>query len=241
MKKDSRFFVFPLSFSAEIEYYKQNLNIKSDKQKKQALEIKLYKYLKDSVNNIDYIVSTLFGDIDKLDKLTDSFINKEIAPICLASILFASAEFFKEPDYEGIEHLFKFREKALKHKQQLSVNNEEVSNTDVDKLIFFNPDNTIETLNILGEKTFLYAFKDKKENLSRYIETLGANSLTPTSRERLIQLTNPTSSYEYEEYQNDIKKLKDKYKNKKNPWKSYIKEVNEGFNLFGKYFLHLWW
>ena len=69
------------SLPREVEYYKQNLNIKSDKQKKQALEIKLYKYLKDSVNNIDYIVSTLFGDIDKLDKLTDSFINKEIAPI----------------------------------------------------------------------------------------------------------------------------------------------------------------
>lgn len=37
------------------------------------------------------------------------------------------------------------------------------------------------------------------------------------------------------------KQFKDKYKNKKNPWKSYVKEVNEGFNLFGKYFLHLWW
>ena len=32
-----------------------------------------------------------------------------------------------------------------------------------------------------------------------------------------------------------------KCKDKETAWKKYCQEVNEGFELFGKYFLHLWW
>ena len=185
----------------------------------EKLKHKLNKYIDTSDGFWERIVTTKNYDFEMLDGLFDSFIERGIQPSYFVTTVNSvqtystPTESVKNINYDDAIRLLHFRDKAIEHKHLLTTHGRAVRDSEVDVIIFSTPYNTIETLNILGEKAFILAFKDKETNLYRYVKSIGENTLTEENREKLIQLTNPTFSEKYRNLKEEIRTKKSSYRN----------------------------
>ena len=108
---------------------------------------------------------------------------------------------------ESLEKLLAIYNIALKNKETLREGNDEITNEDIDRLIFDNPAKTLNTLEILGEKTFVYSFKNKIDEVEYYINELFGDIIAE-ELQPLLEVINPMKSYKYEELDKKIKELK---------------------------------
>ena len=176
---------------------------------------KLIEYSGHSMDLIKNVLSKQEHDFERLNGIFDKFTERNIASdhfiACIETLQFNKDEKENKIDYTPLEDLLKFRDKALKNKHLLDIHGEKTKDSKVDEILFNRPLSTVETLNILGEKGFIYAFKDKEENLDRYMAEFTYNYLSSASKESLVQLTNPTKSKKYNELKESIKEEKAKY------------------------------
>lgn len=112
---------------------------------------------------------------------------------------------------ESLEKLLRVHGIALKSKEILRLGNEDLTNEDIDRLIFDNVSKTLNTLNLLGEKTFVYSFKNKIDEVEYYIEDLFGDA--DSDFEPLLKVINPTESNQYQCIEIFIKDLKSRFKN----------------------------
>lgn len=187
----------------------------NNKAQYKLLKNKLVKDYGHSKEFVKHILSKQEHDFEILNNIFNKFTEQSIASFhfltCIETLQFNKNEKENKIDYTPLEDLLNFRDKAVKNKHLLDIHGEKTKDRKVDEILFNRPLSTIETLNILGEKGFIYAFKDKEENLDRYISEFAYNYLSPASKERLIQLTNPTKSKKYNELKESIKEEKAKY------------------------------
>lgn len=115
-------------------------------------------------------------------------------------------------DRESLEKLLKIHRIALNSKETLRVGQDELTNEDIDRLIFGNVRKTLNTLNLLGEKTFVYSFKNKIDEVEYYIEDLFGNT-SSVYFEPLLAIINPENSNEYYGLEIFIKRFKNEFKN----------------------------
>ena len=176
---------------------------------------KLIEYSGHSKDFVKHVLSKQEHDFERLSVIFDKFTERNIASnhfiACLETLQFNKDTEKNMVDYTPLEDLLNFRDKAVKNKHLLNIHGEETKESKVDEILFNRPLSTVETLNILGEKGFIYAFKDKEGNLDRYMAEFTYNYLSSASKESLIQLTNPIKSKKYNELKESIKEEKAKY------------------------------
>ena len=114
-------------------------------------------------------------------------------------------------DRIAFEKLLRVYEAALNNKETLRVGNEELTDEDIDEVFFYYPKKTLNTLDLLGEKTFVHSFINKIDEVEYYIDLFGDIELK--NLEPLLKVVNPTRSFEYQLLDLGIKNFKTKLKN----------------------------
>lgn len=127
---------------------------------------------------------------------------------------------------EALEKLLRVYETALKSKETLRIGNNELTNEDIAELIFDNPEKTLNTLSLLGEKTFVYSFGNKIDEVEYYIEDLFGDVML-INVQPLLEIINPIAAFEYQSLEGKIKNLKKEFNNLSGKQKEEcINEIN---------------
>lgn len=110
-----------------------------------------------------------------------------------------------------IKKLVDIREEGLIRKDKLSYSFWQAEEDDVDYLLLSEPKYTLNTLKILGKKSFLASFEEKYDFVENLINNLGRIDEEFPLYDELLQLTNPTESKLYLENREKITTLKKLY------------------------------
>ena len=110
-----------------------------------------------------------------------------------------------------IKKLVDIREEGLIRKDKLSYSFWQAEADDVDYLLLSEPKYTLNTLKILGKKSFLASFEEKYDFVENLINNLGRIDEEFPLYDELLRLTNPTESKLYLENREKITTLKKLY------------------------------
>lgn len=110
-----------------------------------------------------------------------------------------------------IKKLVDIRAEGLIRKDKLSYSFWQAEEDDVDYLLLSEPKYTLNTLKILGKKSFLASFEEKYDFVENLINNLGRIDEEFPLYDELLQLTNPTESKLYLENREKITTLKKLY------------------------------
>lgn len=110
-----------------------------------------------------------------------------------------------------IKKLVDIREEGLIRKDKLSYSFWQAEAEDVDYLLLSEPKYTLNTLKILGKKSFLASFEEKYDFVENLINNLGRIDEEFPLYDELLRLTNPTESKLYLENREKITTLKKLY------------------------------
>lgn len=110
-----------------------------------------------------------------------------------------------------IKKLVDIREEGLIRKDKLSYSFWQAEEDDVDYLLLSEPKYTLNTLKILGKKSFLASFEEKYDFVENLINNLGRIDEEFPLYDELLRLTNPTESKLYLENREKITTLKKLY------------------------------
>lgn len=125
------------------------------------------------------------------------------------------------------DYIVEFFEKALKRRKILESFGKKVDEKDLKKLLFSNSRKTLNTLEFLGEKTFLYSFIDKYKKVKENIQAYG-DIRHQMYYENILEIINPQASKKYKEVIRNIKELKRGFNDKTSEEKTLtIKKINE--------------
>ncbi len=125
------------------------------------------------------------------------------------------------------DYIVEFFEKALKRRKILESFEKKVDEKDLKKLLFSNSRKTLNTLEFLGEKTFLYSFIDKYKKVKENIQAYG-DIRHQMYYENILEIINPLASKKYKEAIRNIKELKRGFNDKTSEEKTLtIKKINE--------------
>lgn len=106
-----------------------------------------------------------------------------------------------------IKKLVDIRAEGLIRKDKLSYSFWQAEEDDVDYLLLSEPKYTLNTLKILGKKSFLASFEEKYDFVENLINNLGRIDEEFPLYDELLQLTNPTESKLYLENREKITTL----------------------------------
>lgn len=110
-----------------------------------------------------------------------------------------------------IKKLVDIRAEGLIRKDKLSYSFWQAEADDVDYLLLSEPKYTLNTLKILGKKSFLASFEEKYDFVENIIDNLGRIDEEFSLYDELLRLTNPTESKLYLENREKITTLKKLY------------------------------
>lgn len=110
-----------------------------------------------------------------------------------------------------IKKLVDIRAEGLIRKDKLSYSFWQAEEDDVDYLLLSEPKYTLNTLKILGKKSFLASFEEKYDFVENLINNLGRIDEEFPLYDELLRLTNPTESKLYLENREKITTLKKLY------------------------------
>ena len=110
-----------------------------------------------------------------------------------------------------IKKLVDIRAEGLIRKDKLSYSFWQAEEDDVDYLLLSEPKYTLNTLKILGKKSFLASFEEKYDFVENIIDNLGRIDEEFPLYDELLRLTNPTESKLYLENREKITTLKKLY------------------------------
>lgn len=127
---------------------------------------------------------------------------------------------------EQAQTLLDLRNIAFEKLDVLSSHHHKVGNEDLENLFFLEPRKVLNTVKILGKKSFVSSFCNKYENVENCIQTVGAIDTQHPLYQKLLELTNPRESFRYQTTQTDIARLKMKYQTTENR-AALIKRINE--------------
>lgn len=114
-------------------------------------------------------------------------------------------------DFDKINKFLDFRLEAIAKKSLLDKYNKKATNSDVDEILLTNPSQTETALNIIGKEAFLYSFKEKKDNVIEFIESLGRFCEDKYLVEKVKLLTRPRETEYYQNLEREITQLKSRF------------------------------
>lgn len=161
------------------------------------------------------LLTELDPNIEKFNSALDDMLERNIDPRHIATIFETAKKedsFLNEIDYSVIRKLLRCRDLGVENIRKLEHQNRKLSSSDVDSLFFELPKMTINMFDILGEKAFVYSFKDKMDNVIDYLVRLGQEFPDNNLKDRLMLLTNPTNTDNYLMLEEEIFALKQEYK-----------------------------
>jgi hypothetical protein len=134
----------------------------------------------------------------------------------------------------SVEYLQNFYKKALSKKRILETFEKKVDEDDLKKLLFSHARKTLNTLEFLGEKAFLYSFIDKYPKVKESIISYG-DIQHQMYYEDILEIINPRSSKKYKDALMAIKELKKDF-NDKSPQEKKISicGINENNQIIKK-------
>lgn len=161
------------------------------------------------------LMTELNPNLERFEKTLDKMLDVGISSDHIVSIFECAKDndsFVKEINYGKIKKLLRCRELGIENKEVLSHKPEIVSDEDINCLFFELPQMTLNMYDILGEKAFVYSFKDKIDNVIDYLVLLGRDFDDTHLKDKLILKINPTATYDYYSLVSEIEDLKQKYK-----------------------------
>lgn len=126
---------------------------------------------------------------------------------------------------EQANTLMEIRATAAKKRDTLSSYNHKVNDEELDKLFFEEPHKVLNTVNVLGEKSFISSFNNKFENVKNCINTIGDINPEHPFYQNLLELTNPQQSAKYKNTQEQITNAKKQFQTT-NDRAKLIKHIN---------------
>lgn len=126
---------------------------------------------------------------------------------------------------EQANTLMEIRATAAKKRDTLSSYNHKVNDEELDKLFFEEPHKVLNTVNVLGEKSFISSFNNKFENVKNCINTIGDINPEHPFYQNLLELTNPQQSAKYKNTQEQITNAKKQFQ-ATNDRAKLIKHIN---------------
>ncbi len=176
-----------------------------------ALERILGKFKHDfSFSDIDYFLQNdRKPDCVKLEELLVRIKNEGIFTFYLDKLLhIGKDDMDSDTNFDKINKFLDFRISAIEKRSLLDKYNAPATLMDVDEIIFRNILATTKTLGLLGEKAFIFSFKEKKDNVQAFIKDIGNIDWDEEIYDGLIKLTNPTSTARYVFLEESIARLK---------------------------------
>ena len=177
--------------------------------------LKLDKYYLFSPSVISLILRDEKPQVDEFVDLVDRFERERVSFSYLyTNLKLGISESQKGSiDFDIVDKMLNFRIKAQENRNLLCRYDSLINRKMLDSILFDSVNVTYKTLDLLGEKAFIYAFKDKTDNLLDYMELIGLNSWgsNPELYNKLKTLTNPKETVEYKNLETLIKNLKSKW------------------------------
>lgn len=136
---------------------------------------------------------------------------------------------FIKSDLHGIEQaqtLIELKQAGYNKRHILSSYNHNISNEELERLFFEEPHKVLNTVKLLGKKSFIASFSNKFENVENYIQTFGDIKPEHPQYQKLLELTNPTESLLYKNIQEQITNLKKQFQTTGNK-DALIKKIND--------------
>ncbi len=188
--------------------------------------MKIKAYLYNNVNNFpkkqqNVRFGALYNDLD--------LIRNEI--LQLTKIGYPNKYLIKfiKSDLHGIEQaqtLIELKQAGYNKRHILSSYNHNISNEELERLFFEEPHKVLNTVKLLGKKSFIASFSNKFENVENYIQTFGDIKPEHPQYQKLLELTNPTESLLYKNIQEQITNLKKQFQTTGNK-DALIKKIND--------------
>ena len=136
---------------------------------------------------------------------------------------------FIKSDLHGIEQaqtLIELKQAGYNKRHILSSYIHNVSDEELERLFFEEPHKVLNTVKLLGKKSFIASFSNKFENVENYIQTFGEIKPEHPQYQKLLELTNPTESLLYKNIQEQITNLKKQFQTTGNK-DALIKKIND--------------
>lgn len=136
---------------------------------------------------------------------------------------------FIKSDLHGIEQaqtLIELKQAGYSKRHILSSYNHNISNEELERLFFEEPHKVLNTVKLLGKKSFIASFSNKFENVENYIQTFGDIKPEHPQYQKLLELTNPIESLLYKNIQEQITNLKKQFQTTGNK-DALIKKIND--------------
>lgn len=161
------------------------------------------------------LLTEFFPNIEEFDRHLDEMLKRDITPSCISNIIEFSknnTNVLNEINYETVDKLIHCRDLAMENIEKLEHRGMKLSTEDIDNLCFELPQMTINMYDLIGEKAFVYAFKDKIDNFIDYLVALGRALDDKNLMRDLKLLTNPVATEEYQFLLEEIAASKKEYK-----------------------------
>lgn len=136
---------------------------------------------------------------------------------------------FIKSDLHGIEQaqtLIELKQAGYNKRHILSSYNHNIRDEELERLFFEEPHKVLNTVKLLGKKSFIASFSNKFENVENYIQTFGDIKPEHPQYQKLLELTNPTESLLYKNIQDQITNLKKQFQTTGNK-DALIKKIND--------------
>ena len=136
---------------------------------------------------------------------------------------------FIKSDLHGIEQaqtLIELKQAGYNKRHILSSYNHNIRDEELERLFFEEPHKVLNTVKLLGKKSFIASFSNKFENVENYIQTFGDIKPEHPQYQKLLELTNPTESLLYKNIQEQITNLKKQFQTTGNK-DALIKKIND--------------
>lgn len=127
---------------------------------------------------------------------------------------------------EQAQTLLELRLAGHNKRDILSSYNHNVSDEELEHLFFEEPHKVLNTVKLLGKKSFIASFSNKFENVENYIRTFGDIKSNHPQYQKLLEFTNPTESLQYKNTQEQITNLKNQFQTTENR-DILIKKIND--------------
>ena len=114
---------------------------------------------------------------------------------------------------EDAKALVDIKDEAIKRRSDFSYYSYKVDDEALTRLFLDDPQSTLNFYKLMGRDAFLNSFKDKLDNVQKYIECIGAEISEDSPKyQELLELVNPKESDRYKANQTKIKNLKNDWK-----------------------------
>ncbi len=163
----------------------------------------IYKFIEENINDKDLyyylrLCKASDGNSIDLEKINRY---KILKPVFIEEDVLKTILNDNDINIESLQKLINLRNLAIE-------NTKNIDDCDIDVELFPKYRNTLESLELLGEKNFTYIIKNDWDNINKYINISEINRFIKFNPQNLIEIINPENSDKYKQLSSEIRELK---------------------------------